>query len=138
MSQLNESTMVKLINGARQQAGLQPLFPNMKLQSAAGKQSTFMNMQGVLTHRGFWGSSLEDRAIAAKYHWSALGECIGETSEGPISMFNIWMNSPPHKQIILNPIFLDFAVAQVGHYWTANFGAPVHATAISVSNPEKE
>ena len=101
-----------------------------ELTQAARRHSRDMADNNFTSHTGSDGSNGGQRMEEAGYDWTAWGEIIGwgfgaDTS----SMVNWWMNSPPHRSIILSSSFEDFGVGYArnstsdwGHYWTVNFG----------------
>ncbi len=64
--------------------------------------------------------------------YSAVGENIGAGQKTPKEVFNDWMNSPHHKENIINPAFEEMAVGVAqdkntayGLYWVQFFYSPL-------------
>ncbi len=103
------------------------------LTSAAQRHADDMLMSGERGHIGSDGSSPQARIADAGYNTRT-----GYTAEivywgtgfaaSPTAALNLWMESPPHREIILNCAFTSggFAIASNGYKMTAvgDFAAP--------------
>ena len=126
----NEQSIANSINSIRTANGLTSLTLVSKITQAARRHSRDMADNNFTSHTGSDGTSGGQRMEAACYDWSGWGEIIGWGFGGSTSeMINWWMNSPPHKSLILSDYFEDFGVGYArnagstwGHYWTVNFG----------------
>lgn len=129
-----DQEVLKLVNQERTQRGLKPLTLNAKLDQAADKHSKDMAEKDFFSHTGKNGSSIGDRASAAGYQWSRLGENIAAGQRTPESVVQGWMNSSGHRANILNPNYAhmglgykslspDTGNVNYGRYWTQMFGA---------------
>jgi uncharacterized protein YkwD len=118
-TQLNtgfEATVESLINGARSDNGLAPLAPQSQLRAAARVQATDMACNGFLGHTGSDGSNVGQRVNAQGYDWSWIGEnymVTSDTTNGPYTAFNWWMNSTPHRNNILGAAYTEFGVGYI-------------------------
>jgi len=125
-----EQTIADLINQQRADHGLYPLILVPELTESARRHSNDMADNGFTGHTGSDGSNAGQRMAEAGYDWIAWGEIIAWGFGGdPASVVDWWMNSSPHRSLILSSYFLDFGVgyarapaSQYGHYWTVNFG----------------
>ncbi|MEO1298215.1 MAG: CAP domain-containing protein [Cyanobacteria bacterium J06636_16] len=129
-----DQEVLKLVNQERTQRDLKPLTLNAKLDRAADKHSKDMAEKDYFSHTGKNGSSIGDRASAAGYQWSRLGENIAAGQRTPESVVQGWMNSSGHRANILNPNYThmglgykslspDTGNVNYGRYWTQMFGA---------------
>lgn len=127
--------VLDLTNLQRQQAGLQPLKLNQKLNAAAQAHSLDMAQNDFFAHTGSNGSSVFDRVTSAGYNYNLAAENIAVGYATPHSVVKAWMNSPGHRANILYPslreigigfYFLDTdpGAATYRYYWTQNFGTP--------------
>lgn len=129
-----EDQMISLINAERIRLGYPALLPNGLLASAAGDHSLDMACQDYFSHTGSDGSSPFDRILWAGYSYQSAGENIftgSGTYDDPQQAFDSWMNSPGHRDIMLNPDFTEIGVGYAGNssgayegYFTAVFAKP--------------
>ena len=130
-----------LINKIRIQNGEQPLSNNSKLDTAAQNHSEDMVTNNYFNHTTPTGEAFNTRITATGYAppGSAyeLGEnidCATLTLATPNETVNGWMNSPEHRENILNSDFHDsgigitpaappqYANGQPGATYTQDFG----------------
>ncbi|MFE4053393.1 CAP domain-containing protein [Streptomyces sp. YIM B13518] len=116
--------VVELVNAERAKAGCSPVKANSTLAEAAQDHSEDMAASGTMSHTGSDGSSPGDRITRAGYSWSTYGENVAYGYSTPEQVMTGWMNSPGHKENILNCAFEEIGVglAQPGSYWTQDFG----------------
>jgi len=129
-----EAQLLALINQERQAQGLSPLAMEPHLQEAARAHSEDMACNGFFAHTGSDGSTFADRVLHFGYAFSYVGENIYAGSgpyNSPEAVFNAWLNSPPHRENMLNPNFIHVGIgycyapeSPYGSYWTADFGRP--------------
>jgi uncharacterized protein YkwD len=132
-SQLTSSLrLLSLINAERQKVGAPPLRINRQLTQAALGQSQDMATHNFFSHTGSNGSESSDRISAAGYNWSASAENIAAGTSTPLAVFRLWMTSPPHKQIMLDPQYTEVGFGYAYNsqstyktYWTADFAKPL-------------
>ena len=125
-----ETQVVQLINSERAAQGLPPLTIDSRLVEAARRHSQDMATNNFFDHIGSDGSTPGQRIREAGYSYSRAGETIAGGYSSPSSVVQGWMNSPPHRAILLGD-FVHVGVGYVfnpnsryGHYWTANFASP--------------
>lgn len=127
--------VLKLTNGYRQQAGLQPLHLNSTLTTAAYGHSLDMATQDFFGHVGSNGSTVFNRLNTAGYRYTTAGENIAAGFTTAKSVVQAWMNSPLHRQNILTPFLEDVGIGfvflasdsgklKMRYYWTQDFGVP--------------
>ena len=120
-----------LINSERRKVGALPLRINSNLTQAALSQSQDMATRNFFSHTGSNGSQLSVRVSATGYNWSAVAENIAAGQSTPSQVFQSWLNSPSHKQNMLNPTYRDVGFGYASNtlstyktYWTATFAKP--------------
>ncbi len=125
----NDASFATLINAVRADAGSPALAYNAQLDAAAQAHSNDMFANGVLTHTGSTAATatVGQRATAAGYVWTAIGENIAKGQQNENVAMNGWVNSAPHQANNINPVFKDFGLARTGSgantYWTLVLGA---------------
>jgi uncharacterized protein YkwD len=114
-----QTSITCLINEERTSHGLQPVVPNSDLRDAALSHSNDMVAKGYFEHTSPDGITFLDR-IAATGYTRARSWVVGEnlvwglgTFSTPQSMVTAWMNSPPHRENLLKPVFREIGVAAV-------------------------
>lgn len=113
-----ERQVLTLVNQQRAARGLPALRPQDDLMQAARGYSRAMARSGFFSHVSPDGSTPSDRCIAAGYSQSGCSRwMIGETlawGSGafavPECIVNGWMNSAPHRRILLTAGFQDIGV----------------------------
>lgn len=123
-----EKAVVEATNAERKKAGLEPLTPNAKLLEAARSHAENMARQDKLEHE-LDGKTPAGRVTEAGYTYARTGENIGyRYPTGPAAVTG-WMDSPPHKENILNKEYTEIGVAvrknaKGERYWVQVFGRP--------------
>lgn len=118
------AAVLALVNQERAAAGCPVLTLNAKLTQAAQGHSADMASHGTMSHTGSDGSDPGLRITRAGYTWSSYGENVAYGYSTPEKVMEGWMNSPGHRQNILNCSFKEIGIglAQPNHYWTQAFG----------------
>ncbi|MFD9338453.1 CAP domain-containing protein [Streptomyces sp. NPDC060028] len=119
------AAVLSLVNQQRAAAGCSALTLNAKLTKAAQDHSEDMAAHGNMSHTGSDGSDPGGRITRAGYTWSTYGENVAYGYSTPEKVMEGWMNSPGHRENILNCSFKEIGIglAQPNHYWTQDFGA---------------
>lgn len=117
--------VVALVNKERAKAGCSALTVNEKLTAAALNHSKDMAAHSNMSHTGSDGSDPGQRITRAGYAWMTYGENVAYGYSTPEQVMTGWMNSPGHRENILNCAFKEIGVglAQPNSYWTQDFGA---------------
>ncbi len=112
-----EGAVVKALNRVRTDAGLRPLRSSPSLRTAARGHSSAMLALGFFGHESADGTAFSER-IRRHYTnrgwrtWS-VGEALlassGTTVE-PDAIVEAWLESPPHRAIILSPTWRDAGI----------------------------
>ncbi|MGF1596082.1 MAG: CAP domain-containing protein [Acidimicrobiales bacterium] len=119
-----QQQILDLANVERGAAGCGPLSLDTRLSAAAQAHSDDMGAQNYFSHTGLDGSQPGDRARAAGYSGSSIGENIAQGYRSPEAVMTGWMNSSGHRANILNCGHRHLGVGHSanGNYWTQLFG----------------
>ncbi len=126
--------VLRLTNEFRQQNGIAPLTMNEELASTAQKHSQAMAEGDFFSHMGLNGSTPWERAEDEGYTANAMAENIAAGQATPEQVVQGWINSPGHRQNMLNPDYTELGVGyfelendtgavNYNHYWTQLFGS---------------
>ena len=102
------SALLCLVNRKRAAEGLGALRRDRKLQRAAGRHARDMVRHDYFAHQRAGGPDLGERLDRAGWSGRAWGETIayGCGSSGtPKATLRSWLNSPPHRAIVLSGEF---------------------------------
>jgi len=121
--------VVELTNAERAGHRLGPLAPQEQLTACAQAFSADMIARAFFSHTDPDGREPWDRAVAAGYLYSRIGENIACGQVTPAEVVQGWMDSPGHRRNILTPEFTEIGVGYVtggpyGPSWTQVFGTP--------------
>lgn len=130
--------VIELTNQERSRLGLSPLTLSPLLNQAAQTHSQNMALQDFFSHTGLDGSSPSDRARSVGYT-SGAAENISAGYPTPEAVVTGWMESPGHRENILNPNYRvmgvgyhflanDTGQVNYNHHWTQMFGFVVDPT----------
>jgi uncharacterized protein YkwD len=114
--------VAKLTNQVRAKYGLRPLRSNCQLYSAAQNHTVDMVNQRKMSHTGSDGSNVGTRVKRSGYQYSSIAENVAQGQRSPSQVVNSWMDSPGHRQNILNPNYTEIGVGYANNYWTQVFG----------------
>lgn len=130
--------LLEMINRTRWEHGhLPPLKSNAALAHAALAHSQDMAHNDFFGHQGGDGLSPWERIDAAGYgNWYILAENIAAGQKTPAEVLQAWMDSPHHRENLLNPDINEAGIGYVfqaddtypggtwgyGHYWTLDMG----------------
>lgn len=124
-----EEYIATQINQRRQAAGLPALALNSALTQAARAHCHDMSGQAYPSHTGSDGSSASDRVERAGYAGTYVGEIIAWGTWGSDDAIEWWMNSGPHRSMILSAWATEFGVGYMRdpeslyeNFWTVDFG----------------
>jgi uncharacterized protein YkwD len=104
--------VVCLINETRSNHGLGALGQDGRLNGAAQGHSNAMNRRNFFAHGNFERRIRRSGYLAGASSW-AIGENIywGQAGRGtPAGAVAGWMNSPPHREAILNGRYRDLGI----------------------------
>jgi len=123
-----EKQVVDLVNAERTKRGLRPLSVNWELARVARYKSEDMDKNRYFSHQSpTYGSPFEMmRNFGIRF--TAAAENIATGQPTPQSVVNAWMNSPGHRENILNSTFTQTGVGYSNSrgtpYWTQMFIRP--------------
>lgn len=110
----NDASFATLINSVRTSVGAPPLRFDSRLNTAAQDHADDMLANDYFSHNGQNGSTIESRATAAGYNWTAIGENIAQGQRNENLAMNAWTSSPGHHRNNINPAFEDFGLGRSG------------------------
>ena len=114
---VSSSELVSLANSSRAQEGLGSLRTNSKLESAAFAKVNDMIEKDYFAHTSPDGKTPWDFINDAGYNYVYAGENLAIGYADSAELHNAWMDSPSHRDNIMNPNFKDVGVAVVsGEY----------------------
>jgi uncharacterized protein YkwD len=120
-----EKEVLDAINAERERIGQHHLTWNDRLFTAARGHSTDMATNDFFDHMGSDGRSFSQRITDSGYTWRAAAENIGAGQLSAQHIVDSWMNSPGHRENMLNDAYCEAGVgyaASVGSrylaYWT--------------------
>jgi len=108
-SDITAENISYLVNQKRIENGLQPLNVDSNLNAAATSKSSDMLSKNYFEHFAF-GMTPWDFINKSGYKYLYAGENLAmdfDTAEGTV---NGWMNSPKHRENILNPDYEDMGI----------------------------
>ncbi|MFA5864008.1 MAG: CAP domain-containing protein [Phycisphaerae bacterium] len=125
--------VLTLTNQERTKIGLSALKWNSLLAASGADHCQDMIDKNYFAHVSPDGTSPGDRATAAGYKWSWIGENIAAGYATPQDVMTGWMNSPEHKENILRPEFTELGLGirtdtDGRIYWAQEFGTPSTTT----------
>jgi uncharacterized protein YkwD len=116
--------ILKLTNDHRAQYRLKPLRLNCRLLAAAQRHTFDMVKMGKMTHAGSDGSKIGQRVKRVGYDYRSVAENVAWGQDTVQRVVHSWMNSPGHRQNILNPNYTEMGIGYSQKYWTQVFGQP--------------
>jgi len=122
--------VLQLVNLERADEGLPPVVRNPALEKIADDYACRMITGDFFGHTDpADGYGPGDRAVVGKYAFYAVGENLAAGQQTPAEVMRVWMESPAHRDIILDEKWNDvgISVRQGGEYaiyWVQEFGAP--------------
>jgi uncharacterized protein YkwD len=126
------SAVIGYVNQARASQGLGALTPNGALAAAAEGYAQYLTDTNQFTHDANGG--LLARIQAAGYGGGYAGEAIwegwGNYASGDV--VDEWLNSPPHREILLGAVYTDIGV---GCYVIDDDGQPNTRCVLDVGAP---
>lgn len=116
------------VNGARADAGLNPLTLNTLLNRAAAEQAVYNASIYDVTHEDVNGNQADVRVTAQGYTWRNVGEnLLSNWSIDGHEVFIQWQDSPPHNANMMKPEFTEIGLA----YRVTAIGQVYHAMVLA-------
>jgi len=115
-----DTHLLDSVNKIRIENGLKPVKYNRKLAKSSMSKACDMNEKRYITHTSPDGK-LWEFIKDTGYHYVMAGENLAQgcTDEGCVEL---WMLSPKHKAIILDPRYKEGAVSRCGDSVALHFG----------------
>jgi uncharacterized protein YkwD len=124
-----QQQVLALVNRNRASAGCGALTADRRLIEAANRHAADMARRGYFAHEDRRGDRAGSRVADAGYEWKRYGENIARGQKSPFEVVSDWMNSPQHRENIL-----DCRLDQMGvglaidgddtTYWVQDFATP--------------
>jgi uncharacterized protein YkwD len=103
-SSYSSEQVISSVNRRRKENNLDSLSPNQKLQLAAQSKADHMQEKGYFSHiYAQDGTKWSDFIKQKEYDYLVAGENLANGFYDVDSMVEAWMNSPTHRENILNP-----------------------------------
>lgn len=109
-AQISPEEIVRLTNIKRSQAGVPPLTYNQTLSNAAYTKARDMIDRDYWAHVAPDGTQPWSFFSKFGYRYRYAGENLARDFQNPSSTVDAWMNSPTHRDNILNPKYKEIGV----------------------------
>ena len=147
--QISADLMLDLVNTQRRQFGAGILHLDADCMAAAKAHTVDQASHLFMGHIGSKGSTVGDRVTASGFKWDAVAENVAVGQNSVEEVVTAWMNSPGHRENLLNTAYDRFGYAQATGsdgkiYWTQNFARamsgfkPLDIVAPPTASPPKE
>jgi len=110
---ISPSEVISLTNAQRQQNGLSPLIENKTLNAAAVAKGNDMLAKGYWAHFAPDGTSPWSFFAKFGYKYLHAGENLARDFSNASSAVTAWMNSPTHRENILNSNYREIGIGVV-------------------------
>ncbi len=110
---ISPTEVIRLTNDQRTANGLSPLTENTTLDSAALAKGNDMLAKGYWAHFAPDGTSPWSFFTSFGYKYQYAGENLARDFSDAGSAVSAWMNSPTHKENILNPHYKEVGIGVV-------------------------
>jgi len=110
---ISPEEVIRLTNVERVKNGLAPLSANSTLSQAALAKGNDMLAKGYWAHFAPDGTSPWSFFLSFGYKYKYAGENLARDFADAGSAVSAWMNSPTHKENILNPNYQDIGIGVV-------------------------
>ncbi len=122
--------VMQLVNLERAAVELPPVVRNETLEAIAAGYACRMIEEEFFGHLDpLTGRGPGERAVAGKYAFYSVGENLAAGQKTAADVMKIWMESPPHREIILDSKWKEVGIAvraggEYSIYWVMEFGDP--------------
>jgi uncharacterized protein YkwD len=109
-----ERAVIDGVNAARSQQGLAPVRANRRLSRAADAHSRDMLRADFFDHPSSDGTPFE-RRVRRYADARMVGETLaslGQRHGGAATVVQLWLESPPHRAIVLEPSFRRIGIGR--------------------------
>jgi uncharacterized protein YkwD len=124
-----QQRVLRLINQNRRHGGCDPFTLDRRLIEAANDHAADMARRDYFAHESPGGDSAGDRVSDRGYRWKRYGENIARGADSAYEVVNGWMNSPTHRENILDCRLHEMGVGLAisrdrTPYWVQDFATP--------------
>lgn len=112
-SEISPQTIFELTNHARAEHGLAALVYSHQLEQAAIAKTKDMVEKGYFDHFGPQGETPWQFMEGTGYHYEYGGENLAVGFSTPTDIVEAWLDSPRHRQNLLETNFTDIGIAAV-------------------------
>jgi len=127
--------VVELTNIERGRVGVGALTEQGQLTEAARAHAMDLACNLIFSHTGSDGSSPFDRMTRFGYRFWSAAENIAAGQASAVAVVQGWMDSPGHRENMLNPNFTEIGIGYIHnhadwiegnyfHYWVMTLGQP--------------
>lgn len=109
---------IRLLNGRRSRMGCPELKWDDRAASVAKSHSRDMARRNYFSHINPEGKDSFDRLRASHVRYSLAGENIAAGVKSGQGAYELWLNSPDHRENMLDCRFTHQGVGKVGNRWT--------------------
>jgi len=117
---ITKITLEKLVNQSRQSAGLPALAENEKLDKAAELKAQNMVQNQYFNHTSPTGVTPWYWFSQAGYNYKYAGENLAVGFFESEEVYNAWLNSPTHKENMMNPNYKEIGTAVLKGFGDGN------------------
>jgi len=143
-SEITAQKVFDQTNNERAKLGLEPLIYSSVLSESAREKAQDMFTNNYWSHNSPQGKTPWTFFDAVGYKYSTAGENLAKDFYNTDSLISAWMNSPTHKENIINSKYKEIGIAVVngtlGDIKTTlvvqHFGTPLIATTKEIVSPK--
>lgn len=121
IDEANERQTFDLTNVYRTRHGIQIVEKEEALGLVASKHSEDMALENYFSHESPNYGDLGDRLEEAQIVYETAGENIASNYYDSAEVVHGWLNSPDHREMLLNKEFTHLGSGAFGKYYTQNF-----------------
>lgn len=112
-SNIDQKKLIELTNKEREKKGLPPVSENAALDKAAALKAQNMFAENYWAHFAPSGKTPWDFILGSGYKFTYAGENLAKNFYNSEDVVTAWMNSPTHKDNLLNSHYQDIGMAVV-------------------------
>lgn len=119
-NKISTSDIISMVNSSRSQMNLTPLVLNSQLESAANSKAEDMFNDQYFAHVSPSSRTPWDFISSAGYNYVYAGENLAIGYDNTVELQNAWMNSPDHRENILNPNYREIGIVAINRIYQGN------------------
>jgi len=116
--------LLKLMNESRRKAGVHPLTLDAELSKIAASHTKSMAKYHYFSHKGRDGKWYSERLKHFGYPATMGAENLARVPNYKIA-HQMWLESPEHRENMLNKNYTRVGISHHGNYWAADFASLV-------------